>query len=164
MELLATNQPWNLLFFMAIPVVAAEIIAITELYILLGGSKAHGMKSLSRVTGQLIGLYMVGIVFFMLTNAVIPLFATGGWRGWGDMVAVLGYVASAIPLMLIGALDFGWWGSTSRPREWQVRHTTCVAVFLVLAHVAMIFGMIDPTILGWVPEIVTPHDMGQMGG
>ena len=32
MELLAENQPWNLLLFMAIPIVLAETIAITELY------------------------------------------------------------------------------------------------------------------------------------
>ena len=34
MQLLADNQPWNLLIFMAIPVVFAETLAITELYIL----------------------------------------------------------------------------------------------------------------------------------
>ena len=34
MELLATNQPWNLIIFMAIPVILAETLAITELYLL----------------------------------------------------------------------------------------------------------------------------------
>ena len=34
MELLASNQPWNLIIFMAIPVVLAETLAITEFYIL----------------------------------------------------------------------------------------------------------------------------------
>ena len=34
MELLANNQPWNLLIFMAVPIVLAETIAVTELYIL----------------------------------------------------------------------------------------------------------------------------------
>jgi hypothetical protein len=33
-ELLAVNQPWNLIIFMAIPVILAETLAITELYIL----------------------------------------------------------------------------------------------------------------------------------
>ena len=41
MELLATNQPWNLIIFMAIPVVLAETVAITELYILYT-RKLHG--------------------------------------------------------------------------------------------------------------------------
>lgn len=30
MELLATNQPWNLIFFMAIPVILAEALTVTE--------------------------------------------------------------------------------------------------------------------------------------
>jgi hypothetical protein len=30
-------------------------------------------------------------------------------------------------------------------------HATLVAVFLIVAHVAMIFGMLNPTILGWAP-------------
>jgi hypothetical protein len=34
MELLATNQPWNLLIFMAVPIVLAETIAVSELYLL----------------------------------------------------------------------------------------------------------------------------------
>ena len=34
MELLAVNQPWNLLIFMAVPVVLAETLAITEFYLL----------------------------------------------------------------------------------------------------------------------------------
>lgn len=36
MELLAVRQPWNLLLFMALPVILAETLAITELVMLLG--------------------------------------------------------------------------------------------------------------------------------
>ncbi|MHB8064636.1 MAG: DUF6803 family protein, partial [Ruminiclostridium sp.] len=34
MELLATAQPWHLLIFMAVPVICAETLAISELIIL----------------------------------------------------------------------------------------------------------------------------------
>lgn len=34
MELLANSQPWNLLIFMAIPVILVETIAITEFFTL----------------------------------------------------------------------------------------------------------------------------------
>lgn len=40
MELLASNQPWNLLLFMATPVILAETVAITELIILFRGNKS----------------------------------------------------------------------------------------------------------------------------
>jgi starvation-inducible DNA-binding protein len=33
-KLLADNQPWNLILFMAIPVILAETIAVSELYVL----------------------------------------------------------------------------------------------------------------------------------
>lgn len=31
MDLLMQNSPWNLIFFMAIPVILAETVAVTEL-------------------------------------------------------------------------------------------------------------------------------------
>ena len=52
MELLADNQPWNLILFMAIPVILAETVAITELFILFSRQK-HGLtKQLNQVASQ----------------------------------------------------------------------------------------------------------------
>ncbi len=45
MELLASNQPWNLILLMAIPVILAEFIAVSEFYILLNPT---GEKRLRR--------------------------------------------------------------------------------------------------------------------
>lgn len=42
MDLLAANQPWNLLLFMVIPVGLAEALVATEFYLPCG---AHGMQS-----------------------------------------------------------------------------------------------------------------------
>lgn len=54
MELLAVNQPWNLIFFMAIPIVLAETLVITELYLLFTrkfeGSIRSGSVDLNRLT------------------------------------------------------------------------------------------------------------------
>ena len=44
MDLLMQNSPWNLILFMAIPVVLAETIAITELLIPLLSEKAEMTK------------------------------------------------------------------------------------------------------------------------
>lgn len=35
-------------------------------------------------------------------------------------------------------------------------HATLVGIFLVVAHIAMIAGMLDPTVLGWDPTHVMP--------
>jgi len=48
MELLAQNQPWNLILFMAIPVILAETVAITELFILLLRSRGGWLRALNR--------------------------------------------------------------------------------------------------------------------
>ena len=56
MELLASNQPWNLLIFMALPVVLAETVAITELYILYTRKFDTWVRQLNRIAGILVGL------------------------------------------------------------------------------------------------------------
>ncbi len=45
-------------------------------------------------------------------------------------------------------------------------HVAMVATFLVVAHVAMIFGMLDPAVMGYSPKAPTSmsHDMGSMPG
>jgi hypothetical protein len=52
-----------------------------------------------------------------------------------------------VPLLWQALLDLGLLGR-SRSEEGRLRlHAALVAVFLVVAHVAMIFGMLDPTLL-----------------
>lgn len=53
MELLASNQPWNLILFMAIPVILAETVAITELVILFRGKKSGFTGVLNHIAGTL---------------------------------------------------------------------------------------------------------------
>jgi hypothetical protein len=55
MELLSTNQPWNLLIFMAVPIVLAEI-AVTELYILYTREYKGRVRMLNRFCSIVVGL------------------------------------------------------------------------------------------------------------
>jgi len=64
MELLATNQPWNLLIFMAIPIVLAETLAITELYLLSTRNYSGWVNGLNRVAGITVGLYFIGVIVY----------------------------------------------------------------------------------------------------
>lgn len=57
MELLATNQPWNLILFMAIPVILAEYIAITELQLLFTRDMTSGWRTTNRYAGIAAGIY-----------------------------------------------------------------------------------------------------------
>ena len=148
MELLAVHQPRNLIIFMAVPVVLAETLAITELVILLSrAATPPWVRTTSRIAGLLAGPVMFAIFLHLMLNAVIPLTLTGGWRGPADVIAVLFYLSGTIPLVGITLVELGLIGSDRvSALKW---HAAFIAVFLVVAHVAMIFGMLDPALLGY---------------
>lgn len=147
MELLATNQPWNLIIFMAIPVIFAEYIAVTELFILLGRGENKQLRKWNKIAGIIIGIYFTGVFFYLLFNAVIPLTTSGGWRGIADVIAVGFYLLGIVPLGGLALMGLGVIGKTGDDQTQLKLHATLVAMFLVVAHVAMIFGMLNPTLL-----------------
>ena len=149
MELLADNQPWNLLIFMAIPVVLAETIAITELYILFT-RKMHGiMHQINRLAGITVGLYFIGVIFYLVKNAVLPITVAGEWRTLIDVVAVISYLISGLPLIWIALQELNLINQHLGQEAKLKVHAICVALFLVFGHVAMIAGMMDPGLLGY---------------
>lgn len=147
MELLASNQPWNLIIFMAIPVIFAEFIAVTELFILLNRGENQQIRQWNKIAGIIIGIYFTGIFFYLLFNAVIPLTTGGGWRGIADVIAVGFYLLGIVPLGGLALMGLGVIGKNNDDRASLKLHATFVAIFLVVAHVAMIFGMLNPSLL-----------------
>ena len=139
MALLAENQPWNLILFMAIPVILAETVAITELFILFSRQYHGTVRNINRVASILGGFYFSGVFVYLTINAVIPLTTQGGWRGPADVIAVLAYLSGVVPLLGLALLDLGIIGR-ARDDEGKLKlHAIFVAIFLVVAHVAMIF-------------------------
>ena len=114
MELLAVNQPWNLILFMAIPVALAETVAITELYILYTRAYDGVARRVNRICSIAVGFYLLGVV----------------------------------PLLGIALLDLRLFSRGASEHRRMGIHAALVAVFLVVAHVAMVFGMLDPNLLG----------------
>ena len=151
MELLATNQPWNLIIFMAIPVILAEILAVTELFILFGRNLTGTLRTVNRFAGTIAGFYFLGVFIYLFKTAVIPLTLTGGWRGIADIIAVGFYLSGVIPLLGISLLEVGLLKKNTTDEEKLKLHATFVAIFLVVAHVAMIFGMLDPNLFMMTP-------------
>lgn len=162
MQLLADNQPWNLLLFMAIPVILAETVAVTELYILFTRKFSGTIKKINALAGALVGIYFLGVFFYLFFNAVVPLTVTGSWRGLADIIAVGFYLAGVIPLGGLALLELGLIKKGKSSEEKLKTHSIFVAVFLVVAHIAMIFGMLNPTILGWVPSTPVSSVMNGM--
>ncbi len=152
MGLLAANQPWNLLLFMAVPVIAAETIAITELAILFGRRVSGVVRALNRWAGLIGGFYFLGVFVYLMKHAVVPLTTSGGWRGGADLAAVGFYLLGVVPLFGMALLETGVVGAGWDEQRRLKMHATFVGIFLVVAHVAMIAGMLDPTVVGWDPS------------
>ena len=158
MQLLADNQPWNLLIFMAIPVVLAETLAITELYILFTRNFTGFGYHLNRFAGTTVGIYFIGVIAYLLTTAVVPITQAGEWRTVIDVVAVGCYLIGGLPLVWIALQEFGMVNANLDQLGKLKIHAICVALFLVFGHIAMISGMLDPSLLGY--KAAAPHEMG----
>lgn len=152
MGLLASHQPWNLIIFMAVPVVLAETLAVTELaWLFRQGSLPGWADVMHRWAGRIAGPWFLAITAHLLRNAVVPLTSGMGWHGPADVIAVLFYLLGVVPLVGITLIEFGGIGRESARVSMRM-HATFVGMFLIVAHIAMIFGMLDPTLLGWVAK------------
>ncbi|MFZ0096695.1 MAG: DUF6803 family protein [Pseudolabrys sp.] len=147
MELLSVNQPWNLLIFMAVPIVLAETIAVTELYILYTREYKGSVRALNRACSIVVGIYFTGVFFYLLAFAVIPITAASAWRGPGDMIAVGFYLLGIVPLLGLTLVDLNVIGRERDLHGKMAIHAGFVALFLIVGHIAMIFGMLDPSVL-----------------
>jgi hypothetical protein len=159
MQLLADNQPWNLLVFMAAPIVLAETLAITELYILFTRKFDGFVYHLNRFSGTTVGLYFIGIITYLMITAVIPVTKNHEWRTVIDVIAVGSYLIGGLPLIWIALQEFGFVNKALDQMGKLKIHAICVALFLVFGHIAMIAGMLDPSLLGYKGA-----DAHQMGG
>ena len=95
----------------------------------------------------MIGIYFTGVFFYLFFNAVVPLTVGGGWRGIADVIAIGFYLLGIIPLGGLALMGLGVIGKKINEQAQLKLHATFVAIFLVVAHVAMIFGMLNPTLL-----------------
>lgn len=152
MELLAVNQPWNLLIYMAIPVVLAETLAITELYLLFTRNWSGAIHAVNRFVGIAVGLYFCGVIAYLTINAVVPITKAGEWRSIIDVIAVGCYLIGGLPLICIALQELGLINRGASQNQKIKVHAVCVALFLVFGHIAMIAGMLDPALFGYVPD------------
>lgn len=147
MSLLASNQPWNLIIFMAIPVICAEALTISEFFIIFNRIESGGLRTFNKIVGIFAGLYFTGIFIYLFSTAVIPLSTTGGWHTWIDIVAVGFYLSGVIFLLPITLMELGILFRGKSQEEKMKIHFILIGGFLIVAHIAMIFGMVNPEII-----------------
>ena len=152
MELLATNQPWNLLLFMAVPVVLAETLAISELYLLYTKRFDGFARKLNKVVGIAVGIYFIGIIVYLLPHVVVPITQNGQWRGIIDVIAVSMYLIGGLPLILVALLELGFVARKKSETFKLALHVACISLFLIFGHIAMIAGMANPYVFQSKPS------------
>ena len=78
---------------------------------------------------------------------MVPLTSGGGWRGPADVIAVGAYLSGIVPLAGLALVDLRVVARSWTDGRRLMLHAGLVGLFLVVAHVAMIFGMLDPRVL-----------------
>ncbi len=73
--------------------------------------------------------------------------ANGDWRGPFDVIAVGFYLSGVIPFLGLFLIEIGLIGRNRDDSGKLKLHAVFVSIFLVVAHVAMIFGMLNPNLL-----------------
>jgi hypothetical protein len=94
------------------------------------------------------------VFVYLMINAVIPLTAVGGWRGPADVIAVGFYLLGIVPLLGLTLVDLNIIGRDRDAHGKMAIHAGFVALFLIVGHIAMIFGMLDPALFYAAPA---PH-------
>lgn len=153
MSLLSDNQPWNLLIFMAIPVICAEALTISEFFIIFDRKKSGALRTFNKIVGVFDGIYFTGIFIYLLVTVVIPLTQSGGWHGIIDIVAVVFYLGGILFLLPIALMELGLIFRNESIDEKMKIHFILIGGFLVVSHIAMIFGMVNPELVSSMPNM-----------
>ncbi len=150
MELLSLNQPYNLILFMVIPVGLTELLVAMEFLTMyhMDSGKNAGYKAVGKFAGIVLGVYFAALVIYFMAK----IYPTIKWRGYADVIAVYSYLISVIPLLGIALLELNLIYKNASEKA-KLKLHFCLLIFaLIVAHVAMIFGMVDPTITGYKAE------------
>lgn len=164
MELLSLHEPWFLILFMLVPMVLAEtILAAGAFSLLYKDSRSEKWDSLSHVCGLILGVFFIVATVYIVTSYV----PTIQWRGPIDYISIWAYVLGVIPAVLILLQELGiifkGLDTTAKIKKHIVKHIVLMILFVLFTHLAMVFGMADPQLAGYVPPKQNNMQM-QMNG
>lgn len=148
MDLLGMYAPWFLILFMVVPMTLAELVLCSEIFSLLNKEKAEnswpGLRKGASICLSIIFIFL----FIYLVVAYIP---TVAWKGPLDRLSIYSFLAAIIPAVYLLFIEIGIVGKAWNEHTKVVRHVLTVFLFVALTHLAMVFGMIDPQLGGYIP-------------
>ena len=158
MELLSLHSPWFLILFMLVPIVLAETILASGAFSLLyKDHRSEKWDSLSHICGIILGVFFIIATVYIVTSYV----PTIQWRGPIDYVSIWAYVLGVIPAVLILLQELGIIFKNQDSTAKIKNHIVLMILFVLFTHLAMVFGMANPTLAGYVP---TQQDMQMQHG
>lgn len=157
------NSPYNLIFFMVVPMVIAETIAITEIVLLFSSKPLLKVQSLNSICTFISGIVMLVLGVFFVKELVLPANALNLWKGWIDYASALCFMVAVVPLVLMSLLQVNLIFRKANKRSKMAVKIVLLSIYLVTSHAAMVFGMLDPT-LGMTdrPKVIEHSNMHQM--
>lgn len=163
MSLLMANSPYNLIFFMVVPMVIAETIAITEIILLFSSKPLLKVHSLNSICTFISGIVMLVLVFLFIKELVLPANEQNLWKGWIDYASALLFMVAVIPLVLMSLLQINLIFRKANKRAKMVVKIVLLSIYLVTSHAAMVFGMLDPALgMTDTPKVIETLNMRHM--
>lgn len=163
MSLLMANSPYNLIFFMVVPMVIAETIAITEIILLFSSKQLLKVHSLNSICTFISGIVMLVLVFLFIKELVLPANEQNLWKGWIDYASALLFMVAVVPLVLMSLLQINLIFRKANKRTKMAVKIVLLSIYLVTSHAAMVFGMLDPALgMTDTPKVIETLNMRHM--
>ena len=163
MSLLMANSPYNLIFFMVVPMVIAETIAITEIILLFSSKPLLKVHSLNSICTFISGIVMLVLGFLFIKELVLPANEQNLWKGWIDYASALLFMVAVIPLVLMSLLQVNLIFRKANKRTKMAVKIVLLSIYLVTSHAAMVFGMLDPALgMTDTPKVIETLNMRHM--
>lgn len=163
MSLLMANSPYNLIFFMVVPMVIAETIAITEIILLFSSKPLLKVHSLNSICTFISGIVMLVLGFLFIKELVLPANEQNLWKGWIDYASALLFMVAVVPLVLMSLLQVNLIFRKVNKRTKMAVKIVLLSIYLVTSHAAMVFGMLDPALgMTDTPKVIETLNMRHM--
>lgn len=163
MSLLMANSPYNLIFFMVVPMVIAETIAITEIVLLFSSKPLLKVHSLNSICTFISGIVMLVLGFLFIKELVLPANEQNLWNGWIDYASALLFMVAVVPLVLMSFLQVNLIFRKANKRTKMAVKIVLLSIYLVTSHAAMVFGMLDPALgMTDTPKVIETLNMRHM--
>lgn len=163
MSLLMANSPYNLIFFMVVPMVIAETIAITEIVLLFSSKPLLKVHSLNSICTFISVIVMLVLGFLFIKELVLPANEQNLWKGWIDYASALLFMVAVVPLVLMSLLQVNLIFRKANKRTKMAVKIVLLSIYLVTSHAAMVFGMLDPALgMTDTPKVIETLNMRHM--